>query len=256
VTEFGYLNFSGTTLNLTYEDMSVTIDATASESTQATFTPGLDLIPDGKSVGDEWTVDSSMTASGTVTGSVDVTGISDTYQEQFFNLTKTMGITGFPIDLTQISTPSGSSIAYHNGAFGPYTTQMGGDLSYTRNKIVPDATGTSVMTICIAETSSTTGQTSFFVDPSNHHLLATETPVDVGNNVQIIFSMHAVTTTAAESTISTVTNQVSDRTSAEEIFNPGSSNGSGDNTMLYVLAIVAAIVVVLVVVFLMMRRKK
>ena len=244
------LDAYGSTVNVTYSSVALGVDAHAVVSAVATLADPVDLIPDGMTVDDMWAIGTTANVTGAVTGSIDVTGIPDTYKAAVSLFLAKYDIDGFPIDFATLSA-NNDSFSFSHGMF---TTDVPveGTLAYTKDRSVNDASGNPVTAMCIVD--SETNQ-SYYVDPSNHHILAIESDVSAGDS-DMAFTMHAVPVATAESGISDVQHQVSDRATADDIMSTTTTAKASDNTVIFVMVIIVAVVLILLVTLLYLRKKK
>jgi hypothetical protein len=241
-------------ITLSYRDVSASMVAESAFSFEASISPGLDLVPGSMTLGDEWTVLSSVTYSGDVSGNLDVTGIPDTYLDEFVEAYQSIGITGFPIDIEDITI--GYDDEFENGEFGPETNDLNFALTYRENHNVEAVDGSTVSAQCISNEgySDDYDSFSFYIDPENQHILATESAIQLGE-ITVILETHSVPVREAEDEISTVNEQVENQATVDEVMGAGESSDDSDSSLMIVLVIVAVVVIVLVAAVMLMRRK-
>ena len=99
-------DFNTTTLNTTieYTDYDMSMEANVNLAMDLTFAPALDLWEFPMVEGENWTVNSNATLTGSLTGTVDANGLPDEYEANIFtdSFVNATGITDFPIVLDEI----------------------------------------------------------------------------------------------------------------------------------------------------------
>ncbi|OPY32600.1 MAG: hypothetical protein A4E32_01182 [Methanomassiliicoccales archaeon PtaU1.Bin124] len=250
MTEYGY-TYGDSMVNVTYADVNAGINANMVLSAMSTLDTPLIAVPAGMNVGDDWYLSDAMITSGQITGSIDITGVPDAYKANVNQALAQYGITGFPINLADLTNGATSGFIYDHGQFSGSDQSISAHVTYARNKNVPDANGVNVN--CIGLTSDTE---SYYLDPANMHLLASDATFELGST-EIILSLHAVPVATADTSITNVEHQVTDRSTYEDITGATSTGGGSiDSTTIILIVVVAAVAVFLVVAFLFLRRRK
>ena len=97
---------------VTYRDLTYRVTADVDSHLVTTYLPALDLFDFPMADGENWTVNSTQTLSGTLRGTIDMQGIDPADEEQFFAALIAMlraarftvgGLDGFPIVLERVS---------------------------------------------------------------------------------------------------------------------------------------------------------
>jgi hypothetical protein len=245
----------GNYLNLTYKNYDVWVAAHLDVDLSVVFTPALDLFQFPLVDGEDWyTNESEATVSGHISGSIDARGLPAEITDQIFTdeFKAATGVTGFPIELDDLSTDDGP---FTDGSFGPQTSTI--PSMWMHCTAVDDdtyeVTSDDGMDL---EFSSTTGfltSSSVTVDSST---LSDDLPVDVPEQLSLVTSMmepqtvdmETVSVETAQTNIDSISSYTSDVASSTP------PSGGIDLVIVLVIVIVAAVILVGAVV--MVRRKK
>ncbi len=126
------------TESISYENIDVWIGVDVDVAVNINFDPVLDIFQFPFDVGDEWTVSSEATISGTIDGSLDATGLPPEATEDLFNddVMVANGITDFPIELDQLVIDEGDGPQITNGVFESQTVPIEFNLSCVESNLV------------------------------------------------------------------------------------------------------------------------
>lgn len=93
-------------VSVEYQDYDVSIALDLNMGIEMTFSPYLDIFQFPFEVGDEWTVESTASISGTIDGQLDASGLPPEAVQELFDddVLSESGITEFPIRFDEIST--------------------------------------------------------------------------------------------------------------------------------------------------------
>ena len=92
------------TESISYENIDIWMSVDVDVAVNINFDPALDIFQFPFDVGDEWTVESTATITGTLDGFVHATGLPEEATQELFNndVMVANGITGFPIEFDQL----------------------------------------------------------------------------------------------------------------------------------------------------------
>ena len=142
VTNFPNMEYdwdgSEETMTVSYENMEVWLGADVNIDIDMDFIPSLDIFQFPFDSGDEWTVSSNATISGTIDGSLDVTGLPPEATEDMFSddVMVANGITGFPIELDQLVIDEEDGPQITNGVFESQTVPIEFELACVGSNLV------------------------------------------------------------------------------------------------------------------------
>jgi hypothetical protein len=250
-----------TEMTVNYITLNCSIDMNAVTGMHVTISPGLQVISDTMNVGDVHDAIANVTSTETISGSVNVAGLPQMIRDLIFTADAAQwGITGFPINLGQISNPSDSGMPLHDGTISTSSGEMNTHMAFLRNTTADDAvTGTVAAREYSLNEGGSTDIFSFLIDPANGHALGSTSTIPMGET-QVIFSTHAAPVASAQTAITAIDTQVSERQSYATV--TGSTGGTGTggglpiSTDLLIIIVVIVVAVVVVVGVVMMRRKK
>lgn len=105
VQNFPNIQTSGEETVVSYESMDVWMSMDVNIEINIDFEPALDIFQFPFNVGDEWSVSSNATVSGTIDGFVDATGLPAEAEEEIFSSDVLVenGVNSFPIGFDQLS---------------------------------------------------------------------------------------------------------------------------------------------------------
>jgi hypothetical protein len=132
------MDYTEGTQTVNYENMDVWMSADIDITVEMDFSPALDIFEFPFDTGDDWTVESNMTISGTIDGTIDATGLPDEATEEMF-MDEVMienGITGFPIDLGQLSVDEEDGPQITNGVIQAETVPIEMDMACVGTNLV------------------------------------------------------------------------------------------------------------------------
>ncbi len=137
------LEFNATSCveTIAYGPQDLGLAVNTQSSTRVTYVPALDTFHFPITDGNTWWANSTATVSGKVSGTIDVTGLSASDEQSFFqNVTDSLnslagvsvsGLTGFPIDLSKITVTVGLNNVLQNGNIQDYTIPVAESLRAT-----------------------------------------------------------------------------------------------------------------------------
>jgi hypothetical protein len=211
-------------------------------------------------IGENRTANANITVGETISGSLDSTGIPDIVKEAY--LTPEManyGITGLPINLAKIYNPDpNNGIPINNGTIATRSGPIEANIAYLRNKNVDSAVnGTVSAREYGLQTGNSTDVFTFLIDPENGHALGTTSTIPM-DQTQVIFTTHAVAVGSAQTNISAIDTQVSERQSYDTVTAPiggGGTSGISSDLLIIIGAVLIVVVAALAGVMLMRRKK-
>lgn len=130
-------NMKDTELNLTalqkvisYQDHDMSLDFNFFMSMKAEFSPALDFFNFPLQVGDEWTIDSQMTVTGSYGGKLDAHGLPEELEEEIFSseFLEGAGVDSFPIDFAEVI-EGDDGLSMHDGVIGPEVQDLNANMS-------------------------------------------------------------------------------------------------------------------------------
>jgi hypothetical protein len=115
-----------------YDDYDVEIDFLLDLELNAEFDPYLNIYEFPMNVGDEWTVDSEVTITGSVDGYLDISGLPAEVEADMFTSEEMIefGFTSFPIEFDQIDVDE-DDVVVENGMLEPITETIEADMRCT-----------------------------------------------------------------------------------------------------------------------------
>lgn len=125
-------------MSVNYENMDIWIALDVDIAIDIDFEPALDIFQFPFDVGDAWTVMSNATISGTLDGYLDSTGLPAEATQELFSdpVMVANGITGFPIELDQLTIDEEDGPQISNGVLEPSTVPIEFDLACIGSDLV------------------------------------------------------------------------------------------------------------------------
>lgn len=125
-------------MSVSYENMDIWLAVDVDIAIDIDFEPALDIFQFPFNVGDEWTVMSNATLSGTIDGYLDATGLPEEATQGLFSdpVMVANGINGFPIELDQLTIDEEDGPQISNGVFEPSTVPIEFDLACISSNLV------------------------------------------------------------------------------------------------------------------------
>ncbi len=248
-----------TTRTVAYENYDISADMKFFISAQVDFQPALNIYDFPLNVGDEWTIESTATLSGTYGGSVDVQGLPSDIEASIFSndVLQNAGVGSFPIDLAQVIQNSDEP-AMNDGVIGPESVVIGpltaNCISATEITVPGHGTVTKY-------TISLNGYSEYYYidgldllagmqEVANQMGIMDQLPSELPINPEML-TMESVPATQAEQEIQDISDYRAQLAGESSSGDNGST--SLDTTM--ILLVIAIIAVVIVLAFLMLRKK-
>jgi hypothetical protein len=259
-TNFPNIVGNSSDFTLSYGPYANQIDLHALTQMHAVVSPALYVISETMVIGENRTANANITVGETISGSLDSTGIPDIVKEAY--LTPEManyGITGLPINLAKIYNPDpNNGIPINNGTIATRSGPIEANIAYLRNKNVDSAVnGTVSAREYGLQTGNSTDVFTFLIDPENGHALGTTSTIPM-DQTQVIFTTHAVAVGSAQTNISAIDTQVSERQSYDTVTAPiggGGTSGISSDLLIIIGAVLIVVVAALAGVMLMRRKK-
>jgi hypothetical protein len=229
-----------------YKDLSATITLDFNGAINIAFEPSLDIFDFPINVGDQWSVRSNATMSGSFSGQLDATGVPQYIKDEIFkvDLLKKASITGFPIDLTKLVDNDQPPI--HDGVVGPITQEINVNLECPSNHTMtlPYYGLVDVYEIRNGDNRFYYSDDIHFLGSANISALETGMPVEMG--------LQSMSPQTAEQQINAVADY------RAEIAGESSTGGLGSMSDIALIGVIVVVVIaaILVVSIVLMRRKK
>jgi len=227
------------------------------------FDPALNLYDFPLDVGDEWTIESTATVSGTIDGFLDVNGPPDDLKDQIFTdeFVEQTGVDDFPIEFDEISS-SGEGATINNGVIETYEAPIYAELACA-GKVSMDVFNLGSVEVYKIVVNGDEGQYYYsdgfkFMTGMGMDLSGLELPEEIpgGLTPEVDMEMDTVDPDDAQSAITDVgTYQagVSEDATGEQGDGTG---GLGIDPMILAVILIVVIAVVLVAVVFVLKRKK
>ena len=251
-----------TKVNVTYESFTASVDVSATTGMQLTASPEVLAITDTMAVGDIMFTTSNITASETLSGSIVFAGLPNDITEQYFTseMART-GITGFPINLAKIYNPDyaqSGGMPINNGTIASSSGHISLQSAYLRDRTINDPVSGSINVKEFAfRDYSAFNYTTFLYNPTNGHVVGTESTIPMGD-AQVIFTTHSAPVGSTQEEINTMEKQVTDKQTYSAVTGESTTDDSSfglDQNIAIILVIVVVVIAVIVGVVVLRKRK-
>jgi len=249
-------------LNITnYDSFNSNITLDLNLTGDIAFEPYITAIRDSPEEGTTWEVDTYVNGTFNWTGLLDMTGLPETLTSEIFDEEAAdMGITGFPIDLAKIYTPSEASPRLDNGSLAISAEDAFFSFSNLGDDLVNDPVYGNITIYRLGFDNATQeNYLEAWYYPAEGVLVGIELNYPLGNLAMISLDMKSVPAEEAEETISDISEQVSGKMGYEEVSAAvvaGDSTDEGMGLLPIIGLIAVAVVAVVAAAFVMRRRSK
>ncbi|MDD1767069.1 MAG: hypothetical protein LUQ27_00690 [Methanomassiliicoccales archaeon] len=262
-TNIPSIESSGTNVIVSYSTYNIEVSFDLDMSVNVDFDPALNLYDFPLDVGDEWTIESTATVSGTIDGFLDVNGLPDDLKDQIFTdeFVEQTGVDDFPIEFDEISS-SGEGATINNGVIETYEAPIYAELACA-GKVSMDVFNLGSVEVYKIVVNGDEGQYYYsdgfkFMTGMGMDLSGLELPEEIpgGLTPEVDMEMDTVDPDDAQSAITDVgTYQagVSEDATGEQGDGTG---GLGIDPMILAVILIVVIAVVLVAVVFVLKRKK
>ena len=252
------ISASFTSVTISYQNFDFNLKFNLNVDLNLAFDPWLDLFDFPLNMGDEWTVDSNATLTGSMSGILDVTGLPSGLEQQLFSdlALQEMGITKFPVDFGKISTSGQPKIT--NGTLEAITEHIHADMGCISATLVTLPFHGEVM---VYEIQVDNGPQRIYYSDQVGFL--TSFQAKMGGNEMGGVQIPDMDMTLPSASPSDAESQINDITSYESsLSNQATASGTSSLVDLFTKAPyigligIAALVLVLVAAVVLVRRKK
>lgn len=251
------------TMNVSsYESMSSNVTLDLNLVGQMSFDPYLAMVKDGPDEDSTWNSDTYVNATFSWTGLLDMTGLPKSLADNLFDEELAdMGITGFPIDLAKIYTPSSANPRIDNGTMTITAEEVFPEFSNLGNDVVNDPVYGNITIYRLGFNNATqTNNLEAWYYPAKGILVGIELNYPVTKTLTITLDMKSVPIKDAEKTLSNISEQVADKKTFEQVnavVDAGGSTGGLSDLLLPIIGLIAvAVIAVVAIVFVVKRKNK
>lgn len=260
--DYDYVNDIDTVNITSYESLHSNISLDLALTGEMSFDPYVTAVQDNPDEDSTWEVDTYVNGSFSWTGLFDMTGVPEDIADEIFDQdAANMGMTGFPIDLAKIYTPSGSGPQLDNGTMTMTAEPTHFEFSNLGNDVVNDPVygNVSIYRLGFQNATEEDNYLEAWYYPAEGCLVGVEFNYPISGIGALTLDMKSVSATDAEKSIANISEQITDKRTYEQVnavtVAGDSSNGLTDLLPIIALVAIAAIAVVGIV-FVVKRRSK